>query len=281
MRVTIICGFLGSGKTTLLKQLLANATSRTVVLVNEYGELGLDGDLIKQSTDMDVIEMRNGCVCCVLRNDLLNAIQEITKTLKPEQLLIELSGVATVSGVLEALAYPQVRHLTEDKAVIGIIDVSTFAEFSDFFGSFFNDQIKHSDLILLNKSDLAGAEEVSRVYDEIKELNPVALLNVTEHCRIDPAILSGEFKSEEDSLLHSHGHGVDSPRFEVVSWIPKNTVEFSRLEEMLHAVADGSYGKIFRSKGVVSTTEGRKLFETAGGDPIVKEIGRASCRERV
>ena len=190
MRVTIICGFLGSGKTTLLKQLLANATSRTVVLVNEYGELGLDGDLIKQSTDMDVIEMRNGCVCCVLRNDLLNAIQEITKTLKPEQLLIELSGVATVSGVLEALAYPQVRHLTEDKAVIGIIDVSTFAEFSDFFGSFFNDQIKHSDLILLNKSDLAGAEEVSRVYDEIKELNPVALLNVTEHCRIDPAILS-------------------------------------------------------------------------------------------
>src|SRR5512135_2720763 len=111
MKTTVVCGMLGSGKTTFIRQFVEHLQGRAVVLVNDFGKAGIDGEIFSAG-GVESIELPSGCVCCTLKFDLITTIQKIMENIAPEYLIIEPSGIAAPSGVLDALASIQVRQVT-------------------------------------------------------------------------------------------------------------------------------------------------------------------------
>ena len=124
------------------------------MLVNDFGALGIDGEVFS-AAGIEAVELPSGCVCCTLKFDLITTIERIRTTFDPEHLVIEPSGVASPSGVLEALESAGIGQVS----VVGVVDATEFLELheAEMFGTFFRDQIVNADVILVNKIDLAGA----------------------------------------------------------------------------------------------------------------------------
>ena len=136
MKATVVCGVLGAGKTTFLQNALRNNTEKVAVLVNDFGDAGIDGEILS-SGGIETIQLPSGCVCCTLRADLVSAVRQIGQRIAPKHLLIEPSGVATPSAVLEALATCDVAPVT----VVGIVDATDFVKLyeAQIYGQFFED----------------------------------------------------------------------------------------------------------------------------------------------
>src|SRR5512139_968435 len=126
MKTTVVCGMLGSGKTTFITQFAKHLQGRAVVLVNDFGRAGIDGEIFSAG-GIESVELPSGCVCCTLKFDLITTVRKIIGNLAPEHLLIEPSGVAAPSGVLEALETLPVGQVT----VVCIVDATEFLELSD------------------------------------------------------------------------------------------------------------------------------------------------------
>ena len=123
MKTTIVCGMLGAGKTSFIQDQLTRQDGKTVVLVNDFGETGIDGEILSLG-GIDVKELPSGCVCCTLKFDLITTIEKILRDWNPDHLMIEPSGIASPSGVMEALDALHLQPVT----VVGIIDVTEFLE---------------------------------------------------------------------------------------------------------------------------------------------------------
>src|SRR5512143_2531639 len=126
MNTTVVCGLLGSGKTTFIRNHVRGLTGRVVVLVNDFGAAGIDGEIFSAG-GIEAIELPSGCVCCTLRFDLITTIKKIAKEFAPGHLVIEPSGVASPSAVLEALEVAGVSPAS----VVGIVDAAEFLELHD------------------------------------------------------------------------------------------------------------------------------------------------------
>ena len=258
MKVNIICGFLGVGKTTLLKDLLAKSSEGTAVLINEFGDIGLDGLLVNQGQNISVAELPSGCVCCSLRRDLVEAIKEIREKIAPQRLIIEPSGIAAPSGILEALASPQLAGMLEIEAVIGIVDCSSFIENyeSGMFGTFYLDQVYNSDLILLNKTDLVDAELLERTGRLVRELNPAAVVLPSTYCQVNLP----DLKHEKPTVTYGF-----KPDMQSYSVRASKIYEQNRIEQLLDQVQEGRYGEVYRAKGVFRTDTGWIGFDFVQG----------------
>ena len=196
-KVFLIAGFLGSGKTTLLKRILSwqKKLSDTVVLVNEFGEVGIDGALLG-GPEANVVELTSGCICCTLTADLLRCLSEIQEKFKPQRILIESSGVADPAAVVSVLAHSNLAASMELEKIVTVLDAD-YWEVRDNFGSLFFSQLETAHLILLNKIDLVDGDQVStflqQIHDEILGCQVVP----TIRCAIDPETLwsPAEFKA--------------------------------------------------------------------------------------
>ena len=182
MKTTVVCGLLGSGKTTFIRNFVTGSSEKTVVLVNDFGKTGIDGEIFSAG-GIESVELPSGCVCCTLKFDLITTIHRIVKQFSPGHLLIEPSGVASPSGVLEALESVGIGPAS----VIGIVDATEFTELYDsgMYGSFFQDQIVNSDVILVNKTDLADESAIAAAERLIGSINPRAIQFRTVNARID------------------------------------------------------------------------------------------------
>lgn len=218
--VTIISGFLGAGKTTLLRHILQNAKGhRIAVVVNEFGSLGVDGEIlrgcgIEGCRDDDVVELVNGCLCCTVADDFLPAMEALLdRADPPEHVVIETSGLALPKPLLKAFGWPTIRSRMTVDGVITVVDAPAIAtgRFADDpeavarqreadpsldhdnpLAEVFEDQLNAADLVVLNKTDLTDAEELAKVEAEIRRLapRPVQIIRAAEG-RVDPAILLG------------------------------------------------------------------------------------------
>lgn len=252
MKTTIICGMLGAGKTTFIKQFITRVTGRAVVLVNDFGKAGIDGEIF-EAGGIESIELPSGCVCCTLKFDLITTIQKIMDTHAPEHLLIEPSGVAAPSGVLEALDVLKISTAT----VIGIVDATEFLELyeAEMFGRFFEDQIANSDVILVNKTDLIEREVVERTVRTVEQMNPNAIVYQTVNCGTGvpvPEVVGAE-RSTGRQAHHFH--------FETVSLRPGNDLDLESISNFFHEMTTGRYGDIIRAKALVNTTQGPFKFD--------------------
>ncbi len=154
--VYLLTGFLGAGKTTLLKRLLSLDAdlSGTVVIVNEFGDVGIDGLLLKEANS-NVVELASGCVCCTLKTDLKVTLERIRSEFNPQRIFIEATGVADPAAIIEVFQDKAFQPTMKIQKVITVLEPDFWASRKNF-GLFFLSQLKEADLILLNKIDDVG-----------------------------------------------------------------------------------------------------------------------------
>jgi G3E family GTPase len=216
--VTIITGFLGSGKTTLLNHILTNQEGvKTAVLVNEFGEIGIDNDLLV-TTGEDMVELNNGCVCCTINNDLVNAVYRVLERQdKVDYLVVETTGLADPLPVALTFLGTDLRDVTRLDSIVTLVDAENFS--LDLFNSeAAQNQIAYGDIILLNKADLVDEADLDRLELRIRDLREGARILRTVKSQVPlPLVLSvGLFQSDqyfnpdapapEAHDHHDHGH---------------------------------------------------------------------------
>ena len=215
--VTIITGFLGSGKTTLLNHILSNQQGiKTAVLVNEFGEIGIDNELIV-STDDDkddnMVELSNGCICCTINSDLVDAVYKVLERQENiDYLVVETTGIADPLPVALTFLSTELRDLTRLDSIITLVDAANFS--LDLFNSEAAlKQITYGDVILLNKADLVHEADLDALEVRIKDMREGARILRTTNSQISlPLILSvGLFETDKyfesaQSNGHDHDH---------------------------------------------------------------------------
>lgn len=258
MKIQLICGFLGAGKTTLLKSLIRQETADTVILINEFGELGIDGALISQSSNLNVIEMPSGCICCTLKESLSGAVREIIDRLKPKQLIIEPSGIAAPSSIILGLKNADFWREIKLAPVIGVIDLTFYPKVisEDLLGSFFQDQILNSDIILLNKADLVTTGTIEECSAAISANHPSAIIIPTIYCQAElPRITATE------EVTHFHF----SPQFCAEAFTFSGIADRGKMNALLKNLENKDFGDIFRAKGIIKTDTGPANFDYVNG----------------
>lgn len=273
MKTTVVCGQLGSGKTTYVKNILAKADSKTVVLVNDFGKLGIDAEVIS-TNGIETVELPSGCVCCTLKFDLITTIQTIRERYHPERLIIEPSGVATVSGILEALQLAKI----EEVSVVGIIDSTEFAELyeSGAFGNYFEDLIQNSDLILLNKVDLTDIKTLRRSRQIVESINPRAIVFETHMARLEEPLEL--VYRQKTPLKEANNVALQLESFSVNL---KKGTDLKTMEVFFNSLSSGRFGKILRAKALLNTDEGSFRFDYASSRVFKEPFDRAVTESRV
>ena len=226
---TIITGFLGAGKTTLVRHVLANAGGRRIaILVNEFGSLGIDGEVLRSCgipgcEDVDIVELASGCLCCTVADEFLPAMQALLdRPDPPEHILIETSGLALPKPLLKAFGWPDIRGRVTVDGVIAVVDGPAVAagRFADDpeavaaqrladenldhdnpLAEVYGDQIAAADLVILNKADLLDADALDRLRRDVAASlpRPAALVTATEG-KVALAVLLGLDAAAEDDL---------------------------------------------------------------------------------
>lgn len=209
--VTIITGFLGSGKTTLLNHILSNQEGlRTAVLVNEFGEIGIDNDLLITTGD-DMVELSNGCICCTINNDLVDAVYKVLeRSEKIDYLVVETTGLADPLPVALTFLGTDLRDVTRLDSIVTVVDSENFS--LDLFNSeAAQSQIAYGDIILLNKADLVDEADLDLLEVRVREMREGARIIRTTKSQVSlPLILSvGLFESDKYFDEHGHGHSHD------------------------------------------------------------------------
>ena len=213
--VTIITGFLGSGKTTLLNHILSNQDGlKTAVLVNEFGEIGIDNDLLIQ-TDDNMVELSNGCICCTINNDLVEAVYKVLeRSDKIDYLVVETTGLADPLPVALTFLGTDLRDVTRLDSIVTVVDSENFS--LDLFNSeAAQSQIAYGDIILLNKADLVDESDLDSLELRIRDMREGARIMRTTKGEVPlPLLLSvGLFESDQyyktdegSAEAHEHGH---------------------------------------------------------------------------
>jgi cobalamin biosynthesis protein CobW len=226
---TIVTGFLGAGKTSLVRHLIGAAAGyRLAIIVNEFGELGIDRELLlgcgdETCTDDDIVELANGCLCCTVADDFLPTLTAlIERPTPPDHILIETSGLALPKPLVQAFAWPEIRTATTVDGVLTVIDAAALAagRFADDpeavsaqraadpsvdhdnpLEEVFGDQLACADLVILNKTDLVAPPELARLTEEIAvRLRPGVRIVTARDGKVAPALALGLDAAAEDDL---------------------------------------------------------------------------------
>ncbi len=286
--VTIVTGFLGAGKTTLIRHLMRNPQGRRLaVLVNEFGDVGVDGDLIRACADADcpesnIVELTNGCICCTVADEFIPTIEKLMALEpRPDHILIETSGLALPKPLLKAFDWPGLRSRITIDGVVAVADAEAVAagrfapdeenpgeageagaDHETPLSEVFEDQIACADLVLLSKADLAGEEGVAAARQIIlaEAPRPLSILPIHEG-EIDPRVVLGIGAAAEGDLAArpSHHDGEDDHDHEdfdtAIIEIPEQK-DPQALAAKVEALARTQ--KILRVKGHVAV-EGKPL----------------------
>jgi G3E family GTPase len=283
--VTVLTGFLGAGKTTLLNRILREQHGRRyAVIVNEYGELGIDGDLVVGAED-EVIELNNGCVCCKVRGDLIRVVSGLIKRKGGfDGILIEMSGLADPAPVVQTFFVDDViRQRTRLDSVICVADAlhlqACLADSREAA-----EQLAQADTVLLNKTDLVDATGLASVETAIRGINPTAELQRSVRCAVPLATLldrgafdlkrlhlanapedADELPRDEQPFRHisvspgRHSHGIDC-----VSLRVEKPLERSRFLSWLQQLVVEQGQDLLRAKGIVDLAGSDRRFVFQG-----------------
>ncbi|MDP3261957.1 MAG: cobalamin biosynthesis protein CobW [Tabrizicola sp.] len=284
--VTVITGFLGAGKTTLIRHLMQNPQGkRLAILVNEFGTVGVDGDILKSCADdncpvENIVELANGCICCTVADDFIPTIEALmAMPVRPDHILIETSGLALPKPLLKAFDWPAIRSRITVDGVIALADAEAVAagrfapdvaavdaqraadpslDHETPLSEVFEDQILCADLILLSKADLAGEAGLATARDIItaEMTRTIPMLAMTEGV-IDPRVILGLNAAAEDDLAArpSHHDGHDDHEHDDFDTIVVDLPEVTDPEALSAAIQRlANEQKILRVKGYLAVT---------------------------
>jgi len=258
--VTVITGFLGAGKTTLLQRILNEGTNRNyAVFVNEYGDIGIDGDLIDTGEE-ELIELSSGCICCVVRGDLIRGIRSLLSE-RPnlEGIIIETTGLANPSPVIQTMTVDQIIG-TQCKldSVICVVDaIHILQQLSESRDA--ADQIAFSDNIILNKVAETQAG-LSEIQEALRNINPIAPITETNRSNVSPKKLLSTNSFElsrietqvaraSDRGMHNH---IEDTGITSVSLTCKTPLNEQKIESWLENLLNRRGADVLRTKGILS-----------------------------
>lgn len=260
--VTVIGGYLGSGKTTLVNHLLRHANGkRLAIMVNEFGELSIDEDLIEATSD-NMISLAGGCVCCSFGSDLIAAMQDLARMEPPpDNVILEASGVALPGAIAGTLSLLQGFSLD---GVLVLADAETVRQTAadKYMADTITRQLADADIVLLNKTDLAAELELAELRDWIPQFAPDARVIETQRSVLDPAIVLQNFMQTEHGQYDGpfqHIDGFETQRLAVAEYV--DAAEFAA-----ELIRDNPH--LIRAKGFVRGADG--LMKT------VQIVGRRS-----
>lgn len=262
--ITIITGFLGSGKTTLLNHILnTNEQLHAAVLVNDFGEINIDSELISNVSG-ETISLANGCVCCTIRGDLINSVLELLERPQlPEHIIVEVSGVSDpAAAAMSFVMNTKLAQSVQIDSIVAVMDSDQFDSIDDHYRALAEDQIEAADIVVINKVDLATAEQVDYLRNWVHESSPSARIVEAVKGAVPLELILGVGKHSLDKLLsaptvnasitsssadqHSHSHEHDHSReFSTWSWSSEEPLNFQAIYECYKNLDS----KIFRSKG--------------------------------
>jgi G3E family GTPase len=251
--VTLIAGPLGSGKTTLLRHLLDVVPQKIAIMMNEFGEIAIDSQII-EGKNIRIAELGGGCVCCSLLGEFEAAVTEVIDTVHPDLIIVETTGVAEPDALLFDIqeSLPQVRL----DGVVTVADADAMVRYPRL-GQTGRAQIAAADIILLNKVDLVPAEQVAEVAARLRQLNEDAPILPTQRCQVDPEVLFGISQAHEiDQPQHRHQLSMES-----FSYLSAATLE----RHCFEALVEGLGPAVVRAKGFVRFPEGTYLFNYVAG----------------
>ena len=304
---TIITGFLGAGKTTLIRHLLANAQGRRLaVIVNEFGDVGIDGEILKGCGDAacpeeNIVELANGCLCCTVADEFVPALDTIlSRRPAVEHIVIETSGLALPKPLVQAFHWPAIRSRVTVDGVVAVVDGAALADgrvaadvealarqraadpsldHDDPVEEVFEDQIACADLVVLNKRDLLDAASLDTALAAIAGALPRAVKVVTvSGGKIDPAALLGLGVGTEDDIenrrtRHDQEAEHDHDDFDSFVVPLPEVADPAALAKRVAAVADAH--NVFRMKGFVAVAgKPMRLLVQAVGTRVSHQYDR-------
>jgi G3E family GTPase len=279
--VTIITGFLGSGKTTLLNHILSEPHGRRVaVLINEFGDVDIDGSLVV-SADRDMMELSNGCICCSMNDGLIAALERLLAREAPfDYLVIETTGIADPVPVATTFMRPEFAPRMRVDSILSLADAEHFA-LDRFEDPAARNQIRYADVVLLNKGDLVGPARLDEVEGAIRAVNPHARILRTERSRVAmPLVLGigGSHFAEVEAEASAHGHG-HRHAFTSISFASDAPIDPERFQVVLEALPAG----VFRAKGFLhlAGVEPIHVFHLVGRRFTLEEAPDAERRTRL
>lgn len=268
--VTVITGYLGSGKTTLLNHILTYEHGRKVaVIVNEFGDVGIDSQLVV-NTDEEILEMNNGCICCTVRGDLIRIVGNLMEKRENfEHLVIETTGLADPAPVIQSFFVDEVmRSKTELDAIVTVVDAKHI--WGHWDSSEAQEQIAFADVILLNKIDLVSSSQVKELEKRIRAINVFAKIHRTHHCNLAIDSLLGvrafDLKnalSIDPEFLSETAHDHDETVFSL-SIAEPGVVNGDRLTTWLNQLVQVQGQNIFRMKGILNVDNEERRFVLQG-----------------
>lgn len=270
--ITIVTGFLGSGKTTLLNQILqSDRQEKIAVLVNEFGDINIDSQLLV-SYDDDMVELSNGCICCTINEGLVEAVKRIlSRNQKVDRLVIETTGIADPLPIISTFVGSDFRDFTRLDSVITLVDAETFTP-EHFDSEVAYKQIVYGDIILLNKTDLASQEQLTSLATYIASIKQNPRIIRTQHAQVPlPLILDVGCtqtadlpKAEPDEQHHDHhSHHLEVDGFMSLTFESDRPFDVYKFQKFLH---EGLSLEVFRAKGIVwfAGSKLRHIFQLCG-----------------
>ena len=268
--VTVLTGYLGAGKTTLLNQILtAQHGKKIAVIVNEFGEIGIDNQLVIDA-DEEIFEMNNGCICCTVRGDLIRIVSNLMQRADTfDYLMIETTGLADPAPVIQSFFVDEVmRSQLLLDAVVTVVDAKHIA--AHWESSEAQEQIAFADVILLNKVDLVSPLWVDTLEQRIRSVNAVAKIHRTHQCQLPIEVLLGvgafdlknalsidpEFLDED---AHEHDQSVSS-----IAIQESGTVDGDKLNRWLYQLVQKRGPDLFRMKGILDMDHEDRRFVFQG-----------------
>jgi G3E family GTPase len=275
--VHVLSGFLGVGKTTAVKDVLTRRADREriAVVVNEFGTLGVDGALLSDCASCILKEVPGGCVCCTAMADLEASLEEISDLVAPTRFVLEPTGLARPSELVDLLRGPRWANRFDVRPVITLLDPQQDLAKAYAESALFRDQVDTGDILVVNRCDLASEEEILRVEEFARALVPTKLLVVrASHGALPDAVWDLERSAPPPgtTLLgvrqaHSHGDSVEGHVGHGIAHPPVRIYDADRLLAVLEALRGGAFtkGSVARAKGLFHTTVGWRVHEIAGG----------------
>lgn len=253
--ISVLTGFLGAGKTTLLNHILREQSQfKFGVLINEVGEVGIDGQLVETQGE-DVVEMSNGCICCTVRKDLVKGIQKLLKKEDLDYILIETTGVADPGPVAQTfLNVPQLQQHARLDSIITLVDAENLLDQLEE-NAVAREQIALADFLLVNKTDLVDEATLNEVEKEIANLNPHARVFRTSHSKVDLNEVLDVHTFDLDQKLSVNPEFLDelggSNHNEIESFVFRfdQPFDLDKFDGELRAICED--GQVYRSKGII------------------------------
>lgn len=275
-KVIVVSGFLGAGKTTLIQKYLQEVDSheKIVLIENDFGETSLDSALLKNN-DLEVREIKSGCICCSLIGDFVESIKEVAEKFNPEKIIIEPSGVAKLSDIIRVCQDGQLEGLAEVKNKVVVADVECCEIYLDNFGEFYEDQLTYADIVVLSRTE-EFPEEIEVACKRIREVNPDAIIVKKAYKDfLAKDVLEPEdlIVNKEDSSARKNsfsnarkgGHHAEEifDTFTIKTDYMFNEKESNNISLQL---LQGTLGLVLRAKGIIKTEKGYQELQYVPGN---------------